>query len=600
MSGSSDMRELLDRAADGPIGPAPIAELVGRGARRRRSWQATGIGLSAAVTAAVIIAVVGIVSESAPASHHRPRPYGTTAIGATAAQIAEGSWAEVPAPPIKPCGARSVTSNGNRVILVVSEGAPRCPSAAAAYDASTNRWAKLASPPAGLRGQLTSSDNIYVSRATGASAVLNPDTGSWRTLPVVPASGSLAVLVTGTSQPTLIGAGSQHDQTFSLAGDHWIQRPALPHPGSDIVALGAYSDGETQWAFVSGEQATRDGFKAGLVSFRLGATRWIRQPDLPNRPLAVRSVGTMTGEQIVIGSNCLPNLLCPSSGLQLGLANLDQGDLVDIPESPLHIALTAAVPAGNSVIGLDTDAAIESGGPTHPPIRPLASAVYDVASRRWLSGPVAAQVNKISGIAWTPAGLVVLGDPAMKCHCQLGGLILRPRTASSPQPTPTTPHTPAATRSVHPAYLPPGVRLASTRQLRTSPNVSSPPGFAPPVYAWYRLPGAVNRNTEHREGDPTRMHPSTNLTVIFNQNIHDLHEALPPLKPPVKSRFINIAGNRARVSVIEPDPRDIRVDWIDADGYHEVGCEGLTTAKGLTGLPVHSLIRIARSLYDAR
>jgi len=40
-----------------------------------------------------------------------------------------------------------------------------------------------------------------------------------------------------------------------------------------------------------------------------------------------------------------------------------------------------------------------------------------------------------------------------------------------------------------------------------------------------------------------------------------------------------------------------RLCWIDAYGYQVVGCDGLTTARALTGCPCESLMHIARSLY---
>ncbi|HEX3705341.1 MAG TPA: hypothetical protein VHV76_01805, partial [Mycobacteriales bacterium] len=66
------MRDLLERAAEGPVGPAPIAELVGRGARRLRTWQAAGIGLTAAVTASVIVIVTGTAGRTPGPMHGQP------------------------------------------------------------------------------------------------------------------------------------------------------------------------------------------------------------------------------------------------------------------------------------------------------------------------------------------------------------------------------------------------------------------------------------------------------------------------------------------------------------------------------------------------
>jgi hypothetical protein len=433
VSSTRDVRDLLDRAAEGPVGLPPIAELVGRGARRRRTWQAASVGVTAAVTAVVIVIVAGIAGRSTPVPGHRPTPgqhsIGPVGRGPTASQIAHGTWQNLPVPPIKSCGFQSVTSTGNLVILVVSQGSPSCPNAAAAYDSRTNVWTKLSPPPASLRGDLTSSQDIFVSRTTRAVAVLNPRSGTWRSLPAVPASGSLATLVSGTTKPILIGAGPQHDQVFAFDGTTWASRPALPHPGTDIVALSAYSEGETQWAFASEVRTTRDGSEGGLSVLRLGAGGWVREPILHDQPLVVQSVEPFRDGQFVIGDNCLPDASCPQGTPLLGISYLDRKALQPIKESPLMMALTDAVSTGNTIIGLDTDAEVSGGEPNQPSIRPIASAVYDVATGHWLRGPHAVEVDNISGMAWTPRGLVVLGDPLEKCVCSLGGLVLRPAPA---------------------------------------------------------------------------------------------------------------------------------------------------------------------------
>jgi hypothetical protein len=227
----------------------------------------------------------------------------------------------------------------------------------------------------------------------------------------------------------LIGAGAGHDLVFSLDGSRWISRPSLPHLGTDIVALAAYSDGETQWAFASEEHATHDGFGGGIELLRLTEQRWVKEPNHSGRPLVVRSIEPLGNQELMTGDNCLPGASCPVSDLQLGISNLDRGQLEDIAQSPLQVALTDAVVAEDSVVGLDTYSELGGGGPNQPKVRPLASAVYDIATGHWLPGPHGARINNISGMAWTPRGLVVLGNPAERCVCNLGGLILRPETS---------------------------------------------------------------------------------------------------------------------------------------------------------------------------
>lgn len=171
-----------------------------------------------------------------------------------------------------------------------------------------------------------------------------------------------------------------------------------------------------------------------------------------------------------------------------------------------------------------------------------------------------------------------------------------PRTS----PSPITPAGPLATTSVSPSYLPAGVTFGG-RQPRKFPT---PSGFRRSAAsgAWYRLPGAANRSTEppDLEGSLTA-HPSTSLQVSFVPDVMNLppNIGVPnPLSTKLFSaRFASVAGNRAVITVDRKVATNVRIDWIDADGYHAVMCDGLTTAQGLSGLPVPTMLRIARSLY---
>ncbi|HVW79564.1 MAG TPA: hypothetical protein VHB69_01315 [Mycobacteriales bacterium] len=342
----------------------------------------------------------------------------------------------MPAPPIKSCGAaRSVTATGDVVVLVETDGTPRCPSAAAAYNPLANTWTKLSAPPASLRGQLTATQNLYVSQRTGAAAVLNLRSGTWHSLPPVPEAGALTTVVSGTTQAVVLGAGPNHDQVFAFNGTKWIPRASLPHPGTAIDALAAYSAGRTQWALATEERTFNSGFSSQLRLLRLNASGWTREPNLPGRPAVVTSVQPLGDRQLVAGGNCPPYASCPPAGIELGIANLRSGQLHSIGQSPLGFALDAAVVAGEAVVGLDTDSEIGDGA-GHPAIRPLSSSVYDVATGRWLSGPRDNALADVTGTAWTPSGLVVVGSPRPGCSCQIGGLILRPAMGHGRAPSP--------------------------------------------------------------------------------------------------------------------------------------------------------------------
>lgn len=164
------------------------------------------------------------------------------------------------------------------------------------------------------------------------------------------------------------------------------------------------------------------------------------------------------------------------------------------------------------------------------------------------------------------------------------------------------PGTPRSTTSITPAYLPPGVTFAGL-----APSLFPVPhGFTrtTSIDATYRLPGVINRDTvpRRRYTPSPGYHTSTGLSILFASGM----KSLPPPAGPGGVRdsklfrriIVRVAGNRAVVTQGRQDAHDIRVDWIDPAGYHLVQCEGLTTSRGLSGLPLATILRIARSLYQ--
>src|SRR4051812_45710198 len=153
---------LLDRAADGEIGDAPVNDIVRRGSRRRRMRTAV-LTTSAAVATAAVVSTVALMTTSSGGDHSpaRPGPTATTSrpplpptTGIAATAVAHGRWTNIAPAPIKLCAQTSVAWTGSVIVVVSLNDAVDCASAAAAYDPRRDRWHRLDAPPPGIGGQV--------------------------------------------------------------------------------------------------------------------------------------------------------------------------------------------------------------------------------------------------------------------------------------------------------------------------------------------------------------------------------------------------------------------------------------------------------------
>jgi hypothetical protein len=171
----------------------------------------------------------------------------------------------------------------------------------------------------------------------------------------------------------------------------------------------------------------------------------------------------------------------------------------------------------------------------------------------------------------------------------------RPRSVDRlvPATMPHLPTTPVGTRSVTPAYLPPGATLAG--------SADPLPEFPEAIENLYQLPGAANANTIPPGGiDETNMytaHPATRISVFFTPYTKVLPMPLMTDPEYEDNRPVLVAGLPAVLATPKRGFGGGRLDWVDAEGYHVVMCAQLDTVEGVSGVEADELLRIAESLY---
>lgn len=152
----------------------------------------------------------------------------------------------------------------------------------------------------------------------------------------------------------------------------------------------------------------------------------------------------------------------------------------------------------------------------------------------------------------------------------------------------------AATTSTRPdlSALPAGAAIVSTETV----PANSFPGTTGPAHALttISLPGVVNAaiNTDGRAG------PATTVGVNFVSGVTSL--------PPVESdsnlfavKTTSVAGHAARSTTTAAGDGVVKLEWIDADGYHEILCDRLQRPTGLSGITAAQEMSLAESLYQS-
>jgi hypothetical protein len=385
-----------------------------------------------AILAALLLTMAGCSSSP-----------GVTAVpvgGPSAQQLARGRWLRMPPAPVRLCDPRAAWDA--RDLVVVEPGFPPCPAGAAAYDPRANSWVKIAAPPR-LIGQRPvaawgGGRLVLVSPDTGATVTWRPATGRWQQIAPVPSRGAVAVAWTGGKflviTANMISANKGTGRVFALAGGRWTRLPDLPQPGRGrIVEAAAAADDGAVYVLADINVAhtnPNDTYNSGSVELlRLTAAAWMPVPLSPGAPRSQLALTQVDGAILAAGSACPGRGPCT---LEDGAAALLRPGA-----HPDTIALLpkAGVPyprdiaAGGQAMVVTYPEGLGAPLPPGAGPAPGSSAIYDIATRRWLPGPTALGSGSIFGAYWTPYGVVSLGQPThttLDSTRNIAGWLLRP------------------------------------------------------------------------------------------------------------------------------------------------------------------------------
>jgi hypothetical protein len=374
------------------------------------------------LAAAVPLALIGCTHSAGPARLPYPAAPASAPPGPSAAQLADGRWVTMAAPPIRLCQPAAVWDG--HALIVIEGGVAPCHPAAAAYDPTANRWVMVAAPPAGVGLNPLAAQGagrlIVMSRRTGFSAAWSPATRRWLRLPPFPAAGAISMTWTGRVFLVIASRqGQRAARAWGLAGDRWQPLPNLPPvwhgwyaaaPAAtldgSVYALAHEYHGSLKAHTVSGSsrllRLTGSGWTAVPLPLAADLGTAVSLTTLDGRLLATGTTCPSfcmeeIGQAVIIGPGARPHMILLSPPGRLYLP-FPQG----IAAGPHAVVVTYSV-GGNTLYGGAHFRAVE---------------IYDPRAGRWLAGPRAPATPPDRAAYWTPYGVVSLG--------QGGGWVLRP------------------------------------------------------------------------------------------------------------------------------------------------------------------------------
>ena len=345
-----------------------------------------------AILAAVLLTVAGCSSPSAAT--------GRPVEGPSAQQLAHGRWLRMPTAPMGLCDPRAVWDGRDLVVVELRDR--WCPARAAVYDPKGNRWVKIAAPPRVIGQQPVTAWGggrlLLVAPDTGATVTWTPATGRWQQIAPVPSRDAVSAAWTGSKflviTTTVIRANTGTAHAFTLTGGRWTRLPDLPRPGRGriVEAVAAAARGAVYVLAdinVAHDYPTHSYNSGSVELLHLAPAAWTPVPLSPGAPGSQLALTTLSGAILAAGSGC-PGL---------GMCTLEDGTaaLLRPGARPVTVALRpkAGVPypqdiaaGGHAVVVTYPDGL---GDPFPPGAGPVlgSSAIYDIATRRWLPGPTA-------------------------------------------------------------------------------------------------------------------------------------------------------------------------------------------------------------------
>lgn len=380
--------------------------------------------LAGFLATAIPMLLVACTSSAGSAPVSRRAAAATVPAGPSAAQLADGHWVRMAAPPIPVCGYATGLWDGT-ALVILNSGAPPCHSSAEAYDPATGRWSRLPTPPRAT-GQYPlaawGDGRLVLAGQLGFAAAWSPAADRWQTLPRIPASSVISLTWTGTTFLAITSrqAYQATGRAWRLASGRWRSLPNLPPVWHGWYAWApAVTVGGVVYVLAHEFHGTfsKRNISGSSRLLRRTASGWAVLP-VPSsaEPGSTVFLAAVDGRLLAIGASC-PVLSCPEA---IGLAAVitpgsrtratmispPSGIGLPFPEGiaagPHAVVVTYSV-GGNTLDGSGVDS------------RDVA--IYDPLTGRWLTGPRAANTSG-SAAYWTPDGVVSLGED--------GGWLLRP------------------------------------------------------------------------------------------------------------------------------------------------------------------------------
>jgi hypothetical protein len=405
----SELEALLDELADaGDVrGAAPVFGAATLQAARRRRTRKRRRVVTVCATIAAVAVVLGAIAQSRRVDQRDAgiRVGGgsgpTRGEGATAAQLAAGHWAIVPAAPVG-VRAASVVWTGKEILVWGEAQLPDSSQSpfrttGAAYDPNTRSWRVLPFAPIGTaNGQAavwTGSEMVIwggASTSISDAAAYDPARNLWRTLPAAPLKrvGYTIGVWTGDRAVFLAGAIAI---AYLPATNRWqrLPRPTAAHPPlSWRLGVAAGSGRVLAWSVSEAMKQTAPNAFEGI-----GGTDLFRYDESTNRWTALAS-GTdaisqpeeaiWTGDRLLVrGDMHQPGALGPGPlpevsawyDPETGRAQRLSADAMTA--NHLGAGHFSSAWTGKALLSLNAQGEVG-------PIQPGDASVYDAASTAWM------------------------------------------------------------------------------------------------------------------------------------------------------------------------------------------------------------------------
>jgi hypothetical protein len=279
-----------------------------------------------------------------------------------------------------------------------------------------------------------------VSWHAGAAAAWTSATGRWHLLPPLPAPDVVSASWTGREFVVItarrLGANKGIAQAFGLRADRWTRLPDLPQPRrGQVINIATATFGGAVYALAgvgiwhTNPNDTYDAEYSELL--RLTHSSWERVPLPSDVPQSQQALIRVQGALVALGSSC-PGPVCTfEDGAAALLMPGARGRVIPLLPKPGVPYPRDIAAGGQAIVVVYSEGLGDIPRPGYGPT-PGSTAIYDIATGRWLKGPTAPETRADQGSApaaiWTPYGVISISEePAgAVASGRPGGWLLRP------------------------------------------------------------------------------------------------------------------------------------------------------------------------------